>query len=70
VLFRTFISALLVGVVSFGNTLQTAVSTGQAPTEWQFYSAVIGGVVLFLNDIKSRITPTNSEIGQRGNGTV
>lgn len=56
-LFRTLVSALLVGFVSFGNTLQTAVSNGEQPTKWQVYSAILGGVILFLNDIKSRITP-------------
>lgn len=58
--FRTLTSALLVGVVAFGNTLQTAVSGGQPPTKWQIYSAIIGGIVLFLNDIKSRMTPTKN----------
>lgn len=56
-LFRILISALLVGSTAFGNTLQAALSNGQQPTKWQVYSAVFGGVVLALNDIKSRITP-------------
>ena len=59
-IFRTLISALLVGAVTFGNTLQTAVSGGQPPTKWQVYSAAVGAAVLFLNDIKSRITPTKN----------
>ena len=51
------ISALLVGVAATGNTLQAAIASGQPLTKWQVYSAVIGGSVLALNDIKSRITP-------------
>ena len=59
--FRTLISAILVGTVAIGNTLQTAMIDGQQPTKWQIYSAVIGGIVLALNDIKSRITPINGK---------
>ena len=59
-LFRILISALLVGIVATGNTLQAAITNGQPPTKWQVYSAVIGGIVLALNDIKSRITPTKN----------
>ena len=60
--FRTLISALVVGFVSFGNTLQAAISNGAEPTKWQLYSAIIGGAILFLNDIKSRITPVSQEL--------
>lgn len=59
--FRTLTSAILVGTISIGNSLQIAFSGSQEPTEWQLYSAVIGGVVLFLNDIKSRLTPALTE---------
>lgn len=59
--FRILISALLVGFIAFGNTLQAALSNGQEPTKWQLYSAILGGAVLALNDIKSRITPTNGK---------
>lgn len=58
---RIIISALLVGFIAFGNTLQAAISNGQEPTKWQIYSAVLGGVILTLNDIKSRLTPTVKE---------
>ena len=58
--FRTLISSLLVGIVSTGNSLQIGMANSQPPTKWQIYSAVIGGVVLALNDIKSRITPTKN----------
>jgi ABC-type uncharacterized transport system permease subunit len=58
---RTMISSLIVGFVAFGNTLQAAVSGGQEPTRWQIYSAVIGAVVLMLNDVKSRITPATAD---------
>ena len=60
-LFRILISALLVGIVATGNTLQASITNGQPPTKWQIYSAVIGGIVLALNDIKSRITPINGK---------
>jgi hypothetical protein len=60
--FRMLISGLLVGVTAFGNTLQAAISDGSQPTKWQIYSAVIGGAVLMLNDIKSRITPSRNEL--------
>jgi ABC-type uncharacterized transport system permease subunit len=60
-LFRNLISALLVGFVAFGNTLQVSISNGQEPTKWQFYSALLGGIMLAFNDIKSRITPINDK---------
>jgi len=55
--FRVIISALVVGAISIGNTLQAAMSGTTEITRWQIYSAVIGGIVLMLNDIKSRLTP-------------
>ncbi len=55
--YRVFISALIVGIVAAGNNLQTILQTSSAPTKWQIISIVTGGVVLALNDIKSRITP-------------
>ena len=60
-LFRTLVSAILVGTISFGNGIQTIMQDGNVPTKWQFYSVLAGSVVLFLNDIKSRLTPTNDK---------
>lgn len=55
--FRVIISALVVGAIAIGNSLQLALSNGTNITRWQVYSALIGGTVLMLNDIKSRLTP-------------
>lgn len=55
--YRTAISALIVGIISAGNNLQTILQTSSAPTKWQMISIIVGGVVLALNDIKSRVTP-------------
>lgn len=60
-IFRVLISALIVGAAAFGNTLQASVSNGQPATSWQIKSALLGGIVLALNDIKSRLTPTPTE---------
>lgn len=57
--FRVFISALLVGCVTTGNAIQVVLQDGKPPSKWQLYSAVLGGMLLFLNDIKSRLSPTN-----------
>ena len=58
--FRVAISALVVGVIAMGNSLQASMSTQQPLTKWQVYSAIIGGIVLMMNDIKSRLTPPES----------
>ena len=58
-IFRVFISALLVGCVTTGNAIQVVLQDGKAPSKWQLYSALLGGVLLFLNDVKSRLSPTN-----------
>lgn len=58
--YRVFISALIVGLIATGNTLQAVLSNGVAPSKWQIWSAVIGGAVLALNDIKSRWTPVEA----------
>ena len=55
--FRVIISAVVVGAIAMGNSLQAAMATGQSLTKWQVWSAVVGGIVLALNDVKSRITP-------------
>ena len=55
--FRVVISAVVVGAIAMGNSLQAAMATGQPLTKWQMWSAVVGGLVLMLNDIKSRLTP-------------
>lgn len=55
--FRVIISALVVGAISIGNNLQSIMSASITITRWQVISAMIGGVVLMLNDIKSRLTP-------------
>jgi len=55
---RITVSAFIVGFIAFGNTLQAVISTGQEPTKWQMYSAILGGLILAFNDIKSRITPS------------
>lgn len=58
---RLSISAIIVAFISFGNTIQASISglqPGQEPTKWQIYSAIIGGIVLGLNEIKSRLTPS------------
>ncbi len=55
--FRVIISAVVVGAIAMGNSLQAAMATGQSLTKWQVWSAVVGGIVLALNDIKSRLTP-------------
>ena len=55
--FRVIISAVVVGSIAMGNSLQVAIATGQSLTKWQVWSAIIGGIVLMLNDVKSRITP-------------
>ena len=59
-LLRTSVSALVVGAVAVGDTLQTAMTSGQPVTKWQVWSAILGGAVLMLNDVKSRLTPTES----------
>ena len=59
--FRILISALVVGAISIGNSLQSALSSGISLTKWQVYSSVIGGIILMLNDIKSRLTPTETK---------
>ena len=55
--FRVIISALVVGAIAMGNSLQAAMATGLPVTKWQAWSAIVGGIVLMLNDIKSRLTP-------------
>ena len=55
--FRVIVSALVVGAISIGNSIQSALSSGGPASRWQVYSALIGGIILMLNDIKSRLTP-------------
>ena len=55
--FRVIVSAAVVGFIAMGNSLQASIATGQPLTKWQVWSAVIGGIVLSLNDVKSRLTP-------------
>ena len=56
-IFRSAISVIVVGAISIGNSVQIALSSDVPLTKWQIWSAVIGGTLLMLNDVKSRLTP-------------
>lgn len=59
--FRVLISALIVGCLTTGTAIQMTLQDGKPPSKWQLYSAILGGTLVFLNDIKSRITPPSGK---------
>jgi hypothetical protein len=50
------VNALLVFLISFGNTIQQALSEGKEPSKWQVYSGLAVAAVLMFNDIKSSVS--------------
>jgi len=60
-IYRNLISALVVGLVSFGTGFQAYTDLGKLPDKFDILRISIPALVLMLNDIKSRITPTKGE---------
>jgi biotin transporter BioY len=56
-LLRVVVSALMVGMVATGTSLQLLLQNGNLPTKGQIQAALLSGLVLALNDVKSRLTP-------------
>lgn len=59
--FRNAISMLTVGIMSFSDRFVELIKDGAPPNKWRLIASLVIVLGLMLNDLKSRITPTEDD---------